>query len=226
MSRNEIKQRNWAGIVFVILGLVFLMRNINLLPLPPVFFSWKALLIVIGIVGIALGRKEGFIPIIIGALFIFIYDILGLYHFSFRDLWPLIFILVGIAILMRHRRSSTSSSGDERDIDEMALFSGVEKKVTSDKFEGGKVTALFGGIEIDLRQSQLSDAKNSIDLFTMFGGSEFRVPTDWTINVSQLTVVFGAFEDKRLIDKSNTDPNKVLNIKGLILFGGGEIKNA
>jgi predicted membrane protein len=127
---------------------------------------------------------------------------------------------------MRHVRSNTSSSGDEPDIDEMALFSGVEKKVTSDKFEGGKVTALFGGIEIDLRQSQLSEAKNSIDLFTMFGGSEFRVPTDWTINVSQLTVVFGAFEDKRLIDKSNTDPNKVLNIRGLILFGGGEIKNA
>ena len=88
----------------MVLGLVFLLRNINLLPLPSVFFSWKALLMVIGIVGISLGKKEGFIPLIIGALFIFIYDILGLYYFSFRDLWPLALVLVGIAILMRHRK--------------------------------------------------------------------------------------------------------------------------
>ena len=226
MSSNQIKQRNWAGIVFVVLGLVFLLRNIHLLPLPPVFFSWKALLIVIGIVGISLGRKEGFIPLIVGALFIFIYDILGLYYFSFRDLWPLAFILVGLAIIMRHRKSQDSGSTNNQDIDEMALFSGVEKQVASDQFEGGKVTALFGGIDIDLRQSKLSDNKNVIDLFTMFGGSEFRVPQDWTVNVSQLTVVFGGFEDKRLIDTSKTDPNKELIIKGLIMFGGGEIKNA
>ena len=224
MSRNEIKQRNWAGIVFVVLGLVFLLRNIHLLPLPPVFFSWKALLIVIGVVGIALGRKEGFIPLMVGALFIFIYDILGLYYFSFRDLWPLIFIVVGLAIIMRHRRIQDSGS-TKNGIDEMALFSGVEKQVASEAFEGGKVTALFGGMDVDLRQSKLSNNRNVIDLFTMFGGSEFKVPSDWTIDVSQLTVVFGGFEDKRLIDTSKTDPNQVLIIKGLIMFGGGEIKN-
>lgn len=225
MSNNEIKQRNWAGIVFVILGLVFLLRNIELLPLPSVFFSWKALLIVIGIVGISLGRKEGFVPLMIGALFIFIYDILGLYYFGFRDLWPLIFIVVGIALLLRHRRTRANSDPGNPGIDELALFSGVEKKVTSNQFKGGNVTAMFGGIDIDLSQTNLSDESNNIDLFTMFGGCEFKVPQDWTINVSQLTVVFGAFEDKRLIDKSKTDPNKVLFIRGLILFGGGEIKN-
>ena len=225
MSRNEIKQRNWAGIVFVVLGLVFLLRNIHLLPLPPVFFSWKALLIVIGVVGIALGRKEGFIPLIIGALFIFIYDILGLYYFSFKDLWPIAFILVGLALIMRHRRIASNPSNDDSFLDEMALFSGVEKQVASDRFQGGKVTALFGGMDLDLRQAQLSNQENVIDLFTMFGGSDFKVPADWTVNVSQLTVVFGGFEDKRLIDKSKTDPNKVLTIRGLIMFGGGEIKN-
>jgi membrane protein required for beta-lactamase induction len=79
MANNEVKQRNWAGLVLVVIGLAFLLRNLHMLPLPSVFFSWKALLIVIGIVGISMGRREGFIPLMIGGLFIFIYDILGLH---------------------------------------------------------------------------------------------------------------------------------------------------
>ncbi len=224
MANNEVKQRNWTGLVLVIIGLAFLLRNLHLLPLPSVFFSWKTLLIIIGVVGISLGKREGFIPLIIGALFILIYDILGLHYFHFRDLWPLILVLVGIALLMRHR-SSRGIRTDSNEIDGVAIFSGVEKQVTAQEFSGGKVTAAFGGINIDLRNATLSEQTNVIDLFTIFGGSEFRVPSDWTINVSQLTVLFGAFEDKRSTSPSQTDPNKVLYIKGLILFGGGEILN-
>jgi predicted membrane protein len=83
---------------------------------------------------------------------------------------------------------------------------------------------LFSGLDIDLRSASLSDGTNVIDLLTIFGGVEFRMPQDWTINVSELTVVFGSFEDKRS-GSLQTDPNKVLHVKGLILFGGGEIKN-
>ena len=226
MDKNKTKQRNWTGMVLVVLGLAFLLRNLHLLPLPSVFFSWKALLIVIGVIGISLGRKEGFIPLMIGALFIFIYDILGLYNFSFGELWPLGLVLVGIALLMRHRKSNLTADANSPEIDGMAIFSGIEKKVTSQEFAGGKATAIFGGIDIDMRSASLSPNSNVIDLLTLFGGLSFKVPSDWTVNVSQLTVVLGAFEDHRMIDKFPTDPNKVLHIKGLILFGGGEIKNA
>jgi predicted membrane protein len=226
MDNNKTKQRNWMGLVLVVLGLVFLLRNLHLLSLPSVFFSWKALLIVIGVIGISLGRKEGFIPLMIGALFIFIYDILGLSYFSFGELWPLGLVLVGIALLMRHRKSNLTADANSPEIDGMAIFSGIEKKVTSQEFAGGKATAIFGGIDIDMRSASLSPNSNVIDVLTLFGGSSFKVPSDWTVNVSQLTVVLGAFEDHRIIDKSQTDPNKVLHIKGIILFGGGEIKNA
>jgi len=223
MADNKVKQKNWTGIVLVVIGLAFLLRNLHLLPLPHVFFSWKALLIVIGIIGISLGKKEGFIPLIIGAGFILIYDILGLYYFGFSDLWPLVLVLVGIALLMRHRGGNRSSSTITSDLDEVAIFSGLEKQVTNQDFKGGKATALFSGLDIDLRSANLSADTNVIDLMTIFGGIEFRIPPDWTVNVSELTVIFGAFEDKRAVNPKPSDPSKVLNIKGLILFGGGEI---
>jgi len=217
MDHNKAKQRNWTGLVLVVLGLVFLLRNLHILPLPSFFFSWKTLLIVIGVIGISLGKREGFIPLIIGALFLLIYDILGLHYFSFRDLWPSILILIGLAILMRHRKNRDPVSGESPQIDGMAIFSAFEKKVTSQDFVGGNA---------DMRQASLSSKFNVIDLFTLFGGAVFKVPADWTVNISQLTVVFGGFEDQRLIDTSRIDPHKVLHIKGLILFGGGEIKNS
>lgn len=223
MSNNQVKQRNWTGIVLVIIGLAFLLRNLHLLPLPHVFFSWKALLMLIGLIGISLGRREGFVPLIIGALFIFIYDILGLHYFGFRDLWPIALVLVGIALLMRHRQGNRLPAV-EGELDEVAVFSGLEKQVTNQEFRGGKATAIFSGLNIDLCSARLSNSTNVIDLLTMFGGIEFRIPSDWTVNVSELTVVFGAFEDKRA-SNIQTDPNKILNIKGLILFGGGEIKH-
>ena len=124
-----------------------------------------------------------------------------------------------------HGRYNLTGDANSPEIDGMAIFSGVEKQVTSQEFVGGRATAIFGGIDIDMRPATLSPNSNVIDLFTLFGGSVFKVPSDWTINISQLTVVFGAFENHRVIDKSQTDPNKVLHIKGLILFCGGEIKN-
>ncbi len=221
---NSIKQRNWTGLVLVILGLVFLLKNLHILPLPSYFFTWKTLLIVIGVVGISLGKKEAYIPLIIGASFLVIYDILGMSFFSFRDLWPIVLILIGLSILMRHRKNQVPIGEESRQIDGMAIFSSFEKKVTSQDFIGGNATAIFGGIDIDMKQASLSEESNTIDLFTLFGGAVFKIPTDWTINISQLTVVFGGFEDQR--HTSKTDPNKVLHIKGLILFGGGELKNA
>ena len=60
----------------------------------------------------------------------------------------------------------------------------------------------------------------------MFGGGTFYVPSDWSVK-ADVTAVFGGFSDKRRTNIENTtDPEKVLHIKGMVLFGGGEIKTA
>jgi len=74
-------------------------------------------------------------------------------------------------------------------------------------------------------QAGLSSGNNVIDMFCMFGGTTLIVPSDWEINVD-VTAVFGGYVDKRYKSKSLTPDNtKRLNITGLVLFGGGEIKS-
>ena len=90
---------------------------------------------------------------------------------------------------------------------------------------GGKVTRIFGGNEIDLTSAKIQNNEPLIDVFTIFGGCEIVVPRGWDVQVD-VTSIFGAFDDKRgPVDYSNTEPNKVLRIKGFTIFGGGEIKS-
>ena len=58
----------------------------------------------------------------------------------------------------------------------------------------------------------------------MFGGTDFIVPADWTVKL-ETSSIFGGFSDKRkpVVNVVN-DPDKILTVKGLVLFGGGEVK--
>ena len=109
-------------------------------------------------------------------------------------------------------------------IDEFNIFSGSEKKISIKNFRGGTITSIFGGSDIDMTDAELSGETNVIEIFYMFGGSTIIVPNDWVV-LNKVTSIFGGFSDKRKVTTSNTrDTKKTLIIKGMIMFGGGEIK--
>ena len=106
----------------------------------------------------------------------------------------------------------------------MVAFGGREIVVDSKDFKGGKLTAILGGSSIDLRNANLSEGENVLDIFTLFGGASLLVPQDWTIKVEVFSI-FGGFGDKRNSSvKVMPHPNKVLIVKGFVMFGGGDIK--
>jgi hypothetical protein len=117
-----------------------------------------------------------------------------------------------------------SASSDNDYIDELAIFGGGDKIITSDNFRGGRVTTIFGGSDIVLLHSQLAPGVNEIEVFSMFGGWTLRVPPNWQVK-SEVVAIFGAVSDKRYIpDNVVKDNTRQLIIKGFVMFGGGEIK--
>ena len=56
----------------------------------------------------------------------------------------------------------------------MAFMGGIERKVTSQEFEGGEVTAIMGGCGIDLREASILDTEATIEVFVWAGGVEIR----------------------------------------------------
>lgn len=163
--------------------------------------------------------------------------------------WYLVIIIVGASLILKRRndsqagpfrrhsrRPSFSGGGDDATtidiedsandyIDEVAIFGGGKKIYTSQNFKGGRVTAIFGGSEIDLTESQLAPGVIEIEVFAMFGGWTLVVPRHWQVK-SDVVAVFGGISDKRKISAdAMKDNTRQLIIKGFVMFGGGEIKS-
>lgn len=223
--------RIWIGALLIIFGALFLLRNYNFFDfeVPRFLYQWESIFIIIGIVLLLISRNKtpGIVFIAIGGL--------NLYP----ELWPLILIGIGGYILYRRNRpgisvccgevvkeanGKKSGFGDDT-IDDVSIFGGGNKIFQSQNFRGGKITAIFGGSEINLYDCKLAEGVHEIELTALFGGTTIIVPSDWKVDVDVISI-FGGFGDKRRKDPNlSFQQNRSLVIKGTVIFGGGELKN-
>jgi predicted membrane protein len=230
MSQDTNRRIVLAGFL-IIIGILLLLRNLDLLPgLPEYIFSWPMLFVLIGTY--ILLTKQRILPslIFIGiGLYFLLPDIVGIYISHLWMLWPLILIAVGISLVLRgrpshdHRFHGGSKESLLDYVDIISIFSGNEKIISSQEFKGGKITNIFGGTEINLLNARMAPGHNYIDVVTLFGGSTIIVPSNWNVKVDMVSV-FGGFADKREArETSSSEP--LLLLKGITIFGGGEIKS-
>lgn len=233
---NTSNQNRTLGIgIFIILaGLAILLHQLRFFSpeIDDVIISWQMLLIIIGVYNLffAGNRIAGYILIAVGGFFIIPELFILPYDFK-KNFWPVLLIVVGLIVLFRafpgkKREPSPPLEGNPMEyIEEVNIFSGSERKITTDKFRGGKVTSIFGGSELDLSSCRLAEGNNVLEVFYMFGGSSITVPRDWTV-INKVTSILGGFSDKRYLSSGTTDsPKGTLIIQGFVMFGGGEIKS-
>lgn len=111
----------------------------------------------------------------------------------------------------------------DSELDEFAMMGGGDRVVRSQSFRGGSVTAIMGGFEIDLRGAQIAGDTATIDIFTLWGGVEMRVPDEWSVVIQGLPIL-GAFTNTAR-GNPGEPPKKTLVVKGAAIMGGVEIKN-
>ncbi len=216
----ESKRRIILGIIFVIIGLALLLDNLRLIPdLPEYVFYWANIFLVIGVINLVSGNhKPAFIFFIIWLFF----TLQRYYYLDFEDYWPLIIIAIGVSFIIKNKPSHSLGTHSENYFDDLNIFGGSNKKITSLGFEGGKSTNVFGGSDIDLRDASPVDGA-TIQVFTLFGGCDIIAPPEWDIHIDT-TSIFGGFDDKR--EKSSAMTDYKIFVKGFTMFGGGSIKSA
>ncbi len=234
--------RNIIGALLILVGGILLLENLQIVNfnLPPYIFSWQMILIIIGFVIIINSNDKtgGFIIMGIGIFFLLpkIFN----YAFTVWQLWPLIIILIGIGMIINRRKfvknfvhlkfedeTGAKSNLDDGLLNEVAVFGGGNKTIVTDSFKGGEITAVFGGMEIDLLDSKLADGDNVLEITAIFGGASLIIPRDWRVDIKAVPI-FGGFSDARRKTATVVDfsEGKRLIIKGTFIFGGGEIKSA
>jgi predicted membrane protein len=214
---------------------------------------WPVLLIAGGLWGILMGglRFRVWPSILLALGVVFLLSNLGLLSWAGGLLWPAVLIILGLALLSRRRFSARrrqrdvfasepetaevlegrrsrrpEESGDRsrrRKFQAGHFFSGGREQVTSQDFQGGEVSAVFGSMELDLREASLADGEAVLEATVVFGGLELRVPREWRVTI-ETTTLFGGTEIKR----SQPDPSEAvgeLTVISTMVFGGIEVKD-
>jgi predicted membrane protein len=218
------------ALAVIAVGVLFLLNNLNIFFLHDIWRFWPVALLAVGLAKLVDSQSDGdrtggIVLVIVGA--IFLAKNLGFLYLSWRDFWPL--ILIGAGVLMLWNRLYTpsrplSGGSPEGVLNVHAVFGGVERKVTSDDFRGGHVSAMFGGIELNLRKAGIRGESAIVDISVVFGGVEIKVPTNWIV-VLEGSSMFGGFSDKSAQPAPDMPGIKRLFVRGSAVFGGVDIKN-
>jgi predicted membrane protein len=225
--------RTLLGTIIILIGALYLLKTLDLinLDISHIIFSFPFILFVIGIVLLinSRGKLLGMLLAFIGAIFLIprIYPNIEL---NSDIIIPVLIIAFGMHILFK-KKIHFGRSGyynwktvDNNYIDDVAIFGGGHKTINSDNFKGGNITAVFGGSEIDLTQCKLAEGDVVLDVVLIFGGTTIMVPREWNVRVTA-TPIFGGFSNKFSRNPGTpTDTTRNLIIKGIAIFGGGEIK--
>lgn len=240
MSNDKKKMSSsfWVGAIILTIGGFLFLERADLFYFPHWLFSWKTMLIALGLI---VGINKGFegigwlVMILIGSFFL-IDDIPGFPYDIDRYAFPIGVIIVGVFIVAKSVLGSTSreakkarwgdgmiTSDDGEDyFDLTTVFGGNKRKVFSKNFKGGETTCVFGGADIDLSQADINGTV-VIDVTQIFGGVKLIIPSNWEMK-SDITAIMGGVDDKRSTPQAyNT--NKKLILTGFVMFGGVDIKS-
>ncbi len=246
-----------AGGILILLGILFTLDNFGLVQAGDVFRYWPLFIVGFGLLKISQSRAPeqrigGAVLTVVGVLLLA--RSLHILPFRMRELWPVLLLLFGGMLVwqsLRGRRPGVSTGAElagegvlagarERlgsmrgetiagsTLNEFALMGGGDRVVRSQDFRGGEVTAIMGGFQIDLRGAVIAGDVAELEVFTLWGGVDLRVPEDWNVVVRGIPVL-GVFSNSTRSAGSSVAsggaPGKTLVVKGMSIMGGVEVKN-
>lgn len=221
--------RVFWGLIIIVFGVLLLLQQLDALDFGRlVSRHWPLILILIGFWQLLANgfRNTGgpLLLIALGVVFeLWKLDVLG--RETWRYVWPVLIILVGLLTLLgalRHR-SPAAAAIKEGDIDVFALFAGLERRVDSPAFRGGKATAIMGGIDLDLRGASLAEGAAAIDLSVIMGGITLRLPRGWRVEMDARPLL-GGIEDKHAYEPG-LQGGGTIRVRATAIMGGIDIKD-
>ena len=235
-KKRSIDGKLIAAIILIVAGALLMLNTFNVIHMPlwHYIFNWKTIVIAVGLVLVSSQnhRVTGYILMGLGLVF-WVPSLLGTDIRFHQVFWPLILIAIGLIIISRRGKHGGSGTRQIRNEDgsistdylnDIAIFGGGVLSVESQNFKGGTLTAIFGGRDLNLKTAKIAPEGAIMDMFTLFGGSKLIVPNDWQVKSDALSL-FGGFTDKRHIQPDEAKENKVLLLKGVVMFGGVEVKS-
>lgn len=217
------------GIVLILAGGIFALNALDFINVNVFFNGWWTLFIIVPcVVGLFTEREKtgNIIGIAVGVfLLLCCRDV-----FSFSMIWklliPAIIIIFGLKMVFgglfgnkaNEIISKIEQNGGQTKV-ASAVFSGCNLNYSGEVFEGANWSAIFGGIECDLRNA-IIEKDCAIRVSAIFGGVDITVPENINVKVNS-NCIFGGISNRTTECKDVP----TIYVNGICAFGGIEIKN-
>ena len=216
------------GIVLIAAGALFALNALNITNIDIFFDGWWTLFIIVPCaVGLFTEREKtgNIIGVAVGVfLLLGCQDVL-----SFSMLWkllvPAIVVIIGLKMVFtgifgnkaNEIIAKIKQNGGETKVG-CATFSGCELNYDGEVFEGAELTAVFGGVDCNLKNA-IIEKDCAIQVSAIFGGIDILVPDNVNVKVSS-NCIFGGISNKTALHKEAP----TIYVSGTCMFGGVEIK--
>jgi predicted membrane protein len=253
MSLSNLPRGRLVAFLLILVGALLFLDNLGFLPIGDIRAYWPLWLVIWG--AVIMDNAKNAVSYVWASALIFtgillILGNLGILHVNGGIFWPMMIIAFGVTLLIQPSnladwplriRAAAEARGKARGftscrtgdsfhgsrVNESIVFSAVHRRVETQQFDGGKLDAVFGSIEIDLRDSAISspDRIALLAANAVFGGIEITVPRNWKV-VMKSAAVFGGCNDRTVPPRPEPGFQPVtIVITGAAVFGGIEVRN-
>ena len=221
LSANTARSRTALALVLIVIGVVLTLDSTGVLG-TGVGRWWPLLFIGVGIVKVRQPREDGqraagMAFLLLGGLF----QVMSL--LASGSSWALLMVALGLFLLKQGVEGPrTEAISESPYLDDMALIGYLKRSHHAVDFRGGSITAVMGGVEIDLRKVTVTSGTAYLDVFAFWGGIEIKVPSGWRVDAS-VAPVMGAFENKA--DSLSVSGGPGLVVRGYAIMGAVTIRS-
>lgn len=219
--------RLFVGLVLVAIGAVFMLEGADVLDASEAIADWWPLaLIGLGVFH-ALDRSRvtaaSLVLALSGlALLSVTADLLG--EGSWDLVWPVALIVAGAWLAFGWGRRSVRKIPDVDTVDGLAVLSATRVATRSDRFRHASLTAVLGGVTLDLTEARPVPTGAVVDATAVLGSITVLVPRGWLVDVRGIPLL-GGWDDTTDRAAVGSGAPRV-EVRALVALGGLEVKHS
>lgn len=216
------------GIALLAVSAVLILNAFEITSIDIFFDGWWTLFIIVpSFIGLFNGHDKtgNIIGLLIGTFLLLACQNILDFDIMWKLIVPVIIAVIGIKMIFGGiGRNSGFIKRIEANGDDIktgfAAFSGQDICFDNEIFKGAELTAVFGGIKLDLRNA-VFEGDTVINACCIFGGADIFLPDNVNLKVNSNSL-FGGIDNKKHQNSNGNQYTVYLN--GTCIFGGIDVK--